>query len=332
MAQELDIFNPEISVVAHGLEGKTIMIYGTNNVGKTAQSVRAKKPFVLACESGLNALNGVRYYRINNWREFKKAIDQFTNKKTIDKAKEMYSTIIIDEVYASSLFCQKFVCDTYGEGCVSLGANPNSKVNLYQVYERLYWEQINKLVGAGYTVIFIGHAQEKDGYVSPKGDKRCLGPILDNCDIVAYVVPNGIDENGKVIKSSAYFAQTNQFFARSRYDYMVTHIDEFTIENLEKAIADGIEAQAKAEGVQTVDYAVQQAQNAPTVLSYEELMDELQVYGGKLVGANKADLVTEIVENTLGVGKKVTECTKKQIESIAIVLDDLKSACEELGL
>lgn len=332
MAQELDIFNPEISVVAHGLEGKTIMIYGTNNVGKTAQSVRAKKPFVLACESGLNALSGVRYYRINNWREFKKAIDQFTNKKTIDKAKEMYSTIIIDEVYASSLFCQKFVCDTYGEGCVSLGANTNSKINLYQIYERLYWEQINKLVGAGYTVIFIGHVQEKDGYVSPKGDKRCLGPILDNCDIVAYVVPNGIDENGKVIKSSAYFAQTNQFFARSRYDYMVTHIDEFTIENLEKAIADGIEAQAKAEGVQTVDYAVQQEQNAPVVLSYEELMDQLQVYGGKLVEAGKSDLVTEIVENILGVGRKVTECTKKQIESIAIVLDDLKSACEELGL
>ena len=29
------IFEPQVSVVAHGLEGKTIMIYGTNNTVKT---------------------------------------------------------------------------------------------------------------------------------------------------------------------------------------------------------------------------------------------------------------------------------------------------------
>ena len=109
MANEIDIFNPQVSVVAHGLEGKTIMIYGTNNTGKTFQSVRANKPYVFACESGLGAQNNVRHNVITNWREFKKAVDQFTNKKTVDKAKELYSTIIIDEVYASSLFCQKSI-------------------------------------------------------------------------------------------------------------------------------------------------------------------------------------------------------------------------------
>lgn len=332
MANEIDIFNPQVSVVAHGLEGKTIMIYGTNNTGKTFQSVRAKKPYVFACESGLGAQNNVRHNVITNWREFKKAVDQFTNKKTVDKAKELYSTIIIDEVYASSLFCQKFVCDTYGNGCISLGANTNTKVNLYQIYERVYWEQINLLVGAGYTVIFIAHEQEKDGYIMPKGDKRCISPIIDNCDIVAYLRPNGVDEKGNVIKSSAYFAQTEQFFARSRYDYMVTWIDEFTIENLEKAIADGIAKQAEVEGVETVSYEEKKAMEETKKLSYEDLMDELQVYGGKLMGAGQEALVTEIVENTLGVGKKVTECTKKQVESIAIILDDLKSACEDLGI
>lgn len=329
----IDIFNPQVSVVAHGLEGKVIMLYGTNNVGKTKQAVRAKNAYLFACESGLNALSGVRHHNISNWRDFKMAVDQFTNKKSIEKAKEMYSTIIIDEVYASSLFCQKYVCDTYGNGCVALGAGDASlKVNLYQVYERLYWEQINKLVGAGYTVIFIAHQQDKDGFITPKGDKRCINPIVDNCDIVTYLHPNGVDENGNVIKSSAYFAQTDQFFARSRYDYMTTYIEEFTIENLEQAIADGIQKQAEAEGVATVDYSVLQEQNAPTKLSYEELMGELQVYGGKLIEVDKADLVTEVVENTLGAGKKVTECTKKQVESMAIILDELKSICDEMGV
>ena len=109
MAVEVDIFNPQTSVIAHGLEGKTIMLYGTNNVGKTFQAVRASKPYVLACESGLGAQNGVKYNNITSWRDFKKAVGQFTGKATVDKAKAMYDTIIIDEVYASSLFCQKFV-------------------------------------------------------------------------------------------------------------------------------------------------------------------------------------------------------------------------------
>ena len=32
MAVNVDIFNPQISVVADGLAGKTVMIYGGNNV------------------------------------------------------------------------------------------------------------------------------------------------------------------------------------------------------------------------------------------------------------------------------------------------------------
>lgn len=332
MAIEVDIFNPQISKVAHGLEGKTILLYGTNNVGKTYQAVRAKKPYVLACESGLGAQNNVSYNRITSWRDFKKVVKQFTDKKTIDKAKEMYSTIIIDEVYASSLFCQKYVCDTYGNGCISLGANENSKVNLYQIYERIYWEQINLLVGAGYTVIFIGHMEEKDGYIRPKGDKRCINPIIDNCDVVAYISPNGVDEKNAVIKSSAYFAQTNAFFARSRYDYMVTSIQEFTIENLEKAIADGIAKQEEVEGVKTVDYTELKAQNESEELSFEGLMAEVTSLGQKLFDADKFDLVGEIVEKELGPGKKVSECTKKQVESVAIIRDELKDLCDELGL
>lgn len=332
MAVEVDIFNPQTSVIAHGLEGKTIMLYGTNNVGKTFQAVRASKPYVLACESGLGAQNGVKYNNITSWRDFKKAVGQFTGKATVDKAKAMYDTIIIDEVYASSLFCQKFVCDTYGNGCISLGSNENSKVNLYQIYERVYWEQINLLVSAGYTVIFIAHAEEKDGFIRPKGDKRCINPIIDNCDVVAFIAPNGVDEKGQVIKSSAYFAQTDKFFARSRYDYMVTSIPEFTIDALEKALADGISAQEKAEGVQSVAFEQLKEQNTAEKLSFDDLMVEVQELGQKLFETDHFDVVTEIVENTLGPGKKVTECTKKQVESVAIIRDDLLEACKNLGI
>ncbi len=42
-----DIFNPQVSVVAKGLDGKMILVYGNNSTGKTKQATRMKKPFYL---------------------------------------------------------------------------------------------------------------------------------------------------------------------------------------------------------------------------------------------------------------------------------------------
>ena len=41
----IDIFNPQVSTVAKGLEGKVILVYGGNNVGKTKQATLMKNPF-----------------------------------------------------------------------------------------------------------------------------------------------------------------------------------------------------------------------------------------------------------------------------------------------
>ena len=327
------IFEPEVSVVAHGLEGKVIMLYGTNNTGKTYNCAKMKNALFFMCENGLGAQAGIKHKMINNWRMFTKYIKELTDPKTVERAKEIYSTIVIDEVYASSLFCQKFVCDTYGGGCISLGANENSKVNLYQIYERIYWEQIQKLVTSGYTVVFVAHADEKDGFIQPKGDKRCIKPIVDNCDVVAYLEPNGVDEDGHVIKSSAYFAQTDKFFARSRYDFMVTKIEEFTADNLEKAISDAITKQEEADGIKSVSYDEQQSMyEEKETMSFEQLQEEIALWGGKLAASDHMETLTDIVEQTLGVGKKVSQCTKKQTEAMSIILEDIKDACAELGV
>ena len=59
MAVSLDIFAPQYSTVAKGLEGKVILVYGGNNLGKTKQATRMKKPFYLPFEAGLNAIPGI---------------------------------------------------------------------------------------------------------------------------------------------------------------------------------------------------------------------------------------------------------------------------------
>lgn len=332
MAASFDIFNPNVTVMAKGLAGKSMLIYGGNSLGKTAQSVRMSKPFVIAAESGLNATSNIPYARITSWAQFIKIVKQFTDKGTVDKAREMYDTIIIDEMYAVSLLCQDFVIATYGNGALTLG-DSEGKVNLYQAYEKQFFKAVNLLLSCDYTVVFIGHAQQdKNGYITPKGDKRCVDPIRDFVDYVIYLESNGVDENNNVINSSAYLAETDRFFARSRFKYTPTYIKEFTAENLEKAIIEGIEKEEQINGIKTVTYAEQKAQNTADTIDYDATMEALQDIGMRFAESNNMDILTEIVENTLGVGKKVTECTKKQIDAMCIILDDLKEKARELNI
>lgn len=325
-----DIFNPQVSVVAKGLEGKRIMIYGSNNLGKTKQATRMKKPFYLPFEKGVNAISGVPFVPINSWADFKKVNKQLTSPATVEKAKELYNTIIFDEVEASAKYCQRYINGLYGVSRIKDG---NDGFGLWKEYETEYWEEINKLTGAGYTIIFIAHKTEnKDGFVMPKGDKRALEPIVDNCDIVVYVKSNGVDENGKVINSSGYLAQTDEFFARSRFDYIDTYIENFTAENLETVVIEAIKRQEEAEGITAVSFNEQKAAFESEKIDFNELMEKVGKAGEKFIEADKADLLVEIVEKHLGKGKKVSECTKGQIEVVSVIYDDLIDTIKELNL
>ena len=61
-------------------------------------------------------------------------------------------------------------------------------------------------------------------------------------------------------------------------------------------------------------------------------MDQLQEIGQKFASSGNMELLTEIVEDTLGAGKKVSECTKKQIDAMVIILGDLIDKAAELGI
>ena len=331
MAVTIDIFNPQKTVIAKGMAGKSALIYGSNSVGKTAQAVRMPKPFVIATESGLNATVNIPYIRVNSWADFTKIVKQLTSKTTVEKARQLYDTIIIDELYAAALLCQDYIQKVIGGGALTLGDTvEGGKVNLYQAYEKEFFKTVNTLLSCDYTVIFIGHAQEKDGKMFPKGDKRSVDPVRDFVDYVIYVESNGVDEDGKVIPSSAYLAETDRFFARSRFDTTPTCLPVWSAEALEEAVNIGIEGLEEKSGVKAVSYQEQKEQNTTKEYNYDETMDALQEVGQRFASAGKMEELTEIVEQTLGKGKKVSECTKGQIQAMVIILDDLKERAEEL--
>lgn len=328
--QEISIFEPQISTVAKGLEGKVILVYGGNNLGKTKQATRMKKPFYLPFEAGLNAIPGIPFCPITKWADFIKINKQLTDKATVEKAREMYSTIIFDEVEAASNYCQDFICQKHQATSIKTG---NDGYGLWKEYETEFWKQINKLVGAGYCCYFIAHAQEKKGFISPKADTRALSPIMNNADICVYVQSNGVDEEGKVIKSSGYLAETSEFFARSRFEYLpTTYLPEFSAEALEDLIIKAVEIQEREEGVKAVTFIEQKNQRTIEEKSYDDLMDELQSLGETMADEGYLEDLQTIVSNHLGEGKKASELKRGQEQLIQVIIGDIKSFIDERGL
>ncbi|MWV44892.1 AAA family ATPase [Paenibacillus sp. HJL G12] len=317
-----DIFNPQVSVVSYGLEGKTITIYGSNNLGKTKQATRMKKPFYLGFEKGIKAIAGVNFLPVNNWADFKKINKQLTSKANLERAKEMYQTIIFDEVEASARYCSRYVCDKFEVETIAEG---RGGYGLWKEYEMEYWEEIDKLLNAGYTVVFIAHEtfDEKRGKIVPKGDKRAIAPVIDNSEIVVYLRSNGIDEKGNVIKSSGYMAETKDFFARSKLDYINPYLQEFTAENLENAVIEAIKKQEEAEGIKAVSYEEQKETLESESLDFDELKKGILKAGQTLYGLNKSEEVNEIIEKNLGKGKKVTDFAKSHVQIMSVVLGEL---------
>ncbi len=335
----LDDFGFQVSVVAKGLEGKAILIYGTNSTGKTLNATKAKKPVYLAAEAGINAIPGVPFARIQKWADFKKRARQLTMPNKLEEMKKEVSTIIVDTVEALSILCQDYICTKFEAETIASG---NKGYGLWKEYENEFWREINLLTSCGYTVIFISHETERkfkdengEEYtkIYPSGDKRSIDPVCDLVDIIGYAGVNGLDENGDEIPSSLFLKQTHQYHARSRFPYMIPYLKEFTMEGLEQAIIDAIEKQEQERQGSTVDYDTFKKTQEPERLSYEDLMEKIRIIAEeKIMGANipdeekqnLANIFTDIVEKYLGLGKKVSEATNKQSEQLELILFDLQ--------
>lgn len=325
----MSIFNPTISVVPEGLEGKVILIYGGNALGKTKQATRMSKPYVLAFEKGLNAIPGIAYRNITKWSDFKKDNKELTG-KDVKKAREYYDTIIFDTVDAAALMNEKYVAGQHGATDIASG---NGGYGLWKNLESEFYEQISLLTGAGFTVVFIGHAErDKDTeQMNPKGDKRSMGIVRDIADIIIYLKSNGTDEEGNVIPSTGYVRETPEYFARSRFDLMPNVIDPFTAENLEKAIKIGIQREKEAGGT-TVSYDEFVEQNTGETLVFSELKERIIKMGQAFHNVGEVDVFTESLADTFNSGNYIhtDDLNDKQVEAMSIFIDEMTDKYKEL--
>lgn len=346
---DFDIFNPKISKVIKGIEGKMILIHSNERkVGKTTVGCDMPKPYYLRFEQGINAIDGIPYADITDWSDFKKVNKQLTrgkegivqeNGKSVKKKpRDIYSTIIFDTVDVAIKWCTDYVCSAQGVSRLNDG---NDGYGLWKEYENEWFKEINKLTNAGFTLYFISHSEEKkmkdlrtnEAYVQmyPKGDKRTIDVILDLVDFIGYVKSNGFDEKGKEVNSSVYFANTKEFIAGTRFSHMPKIIKEFSAKNIQDAIKLAIEMKEKETGNKSITQKELQNLEQKKVYTHSEILEEIKKYMMPLL-ENHTSEVVDINDEYLGSGGTPSQTNKKQLPQLEMILFDLQELVIDKGI
>jgi phage nucleotide-binding protein len=334
----VDIFNPEVSEVVKGLEGKLVLIYGTNSTGKTKNMVKANKPLVCCFENGLNALGGIKNIKIKKWVDWTSFVKQLTGASTINQAKEMYSTIIIDTVDGMANLASDFVCGNFGIDTIGQG---NRGYGVWKEYSAEIEKWLKLLTNSGYTIVFLGHEGERTFQddkgkdytkIYPFGDKRVIDPVCNLCDIIGYAQVQPDNDKGQEVLSKLYLKGSPAFHARSRFVYMAPCIDEWNLDKLEKALAEAIVAEEKESGVKATTLDKAQKKQAEEVRKEEKnkqtITELIEIIGDKLQTMNEKEgnltSYKEILSSELGNSDfKAQEATEQQRDQLGLILTAL---------
>jgi len=330
MAVELDIFNPQISTVSKGLDGKSFLVYGSNRTGKTSVGCQFPKPFYLGFENGISAISGIPFLPINNWSAFLKIVKQLTKPDTIDKVKEQYQTIIFDTLEAAARYCEEYTCAKYGVETVASG---NKGYGIWKEFSLELWKPLNQLTSCGLTTYFIAHDGtrevpdangEKTDKIYPRGEKRLVDPAVDLCDFIIYLQPNGIGDDGKEIPSSAYCKNTKEYHAGSRFTFMPEKLEVFSATNLQDAVEYAVTKEEEFKKIKAVSFTEQKNKNTVVGKSFTDLVAEIKTAVVKLRDKGKMDDYKEVVEKYLGKDASVKDATPSQTQQLELIIDDLK--------
>ena len=132
-----------------------------------------------------------------------------------------------------------------------------------------------------------------------------------------------MNEEGKLVYSSAHLVETPSFFARCRFEYADTYLPEFTADNLIELIRVGIERQIEAENADTWTTKEQkEAYVSAFNLTFDETVSAIREQYMTLQEMDKLETFAEVVEKHLG-DTPVSEAKPSQFESLQAIYEEL---------
>lgn len=194
---------------------------------------------------------------------------------------------------------------------------------------------IRKILQLDYGLVLISHSQdvtqkdEKGNEISqmmPTLDKRGRLVCERTCDIIGLSKPIlGADDK---MVTKLFLRETPRYVAGSRFKYLPDSID-FTYDNLVDAIQNAIDKEAKETGnkyVTATKNNLYTTESADSDQDFKEMMDEFSSLVGTLMTKDPANRIkiANIVNEYLGNGKKVGECTEANSAQLNLILQELQ--------
>jgi hypothetical protein len=135
-----------------------ILLFGERKIGKTSMLARADRTLFLMFEPGDKALSLHRLPAppqgaFERWSEFKKAVSLLAK----DRGKH-FDLVVIDVVDLAFKLCEKYVCKKLDVEHVSEASWGKGWGTLRDEFAG----EVNRLLAAGYGVVFISHATERE--------------------------------------------------------------------------------------------------------------------------------------------------------------------------
>ena len=343
-----NILNLKPNKVSTNLTSYTSMVYGNAKAGKStlAYNLFKEEGLFLGFEDGTRALAGAYAIPVTSWDDLtrdRKVENPETNEMvkvpSINKqlkdvnVKAKFKVLIIDTVDIMHKYALKHVC--LKEGVQSLGDIPHGKG--YQLVDDLIFDMIKTWENLGYKLFFISHAKEKSEKLPTGGEIQKYIPSVERrtLNIVSKFVDNilfgylSINAEGQEVRT-LYTRETLSYSAGSRFATLPSEIP-FDAKIFKEVWKEAVEKESRLnpDGFTSAKKDIVKERK----VDFNKTMDEIKNLVINVFNKNgRMDLVTDISEKNLGIGKKVTECTEKQADILEIILEEMKSTIEQFKL
>lgn len=324
----IDLLSIKPHQISRDLSGYITYIYGAPKVGKTTLGSEMPKPLLLAFERGYNALGGIMAQDITSWAEVKQVVRELKK----PEVKERFSTIIIDTVDVAANYCEKYVCNQ--NSVDAIGAIPYGQG--WTLLKKEFEDVFRTITQLGYAVYFIAHYKEgsfkkQDGFeystIRPSVTDTYNKIIENMADIYGYMYV--LNENGETSRRIKLRSEDDSVRCGSRFKYIASEIGA-DYKDLVKALNDAIDKEAQVKGSEFVTDEKNTFEKVE--LNYDDLMNRFNVIIDNLIKTvPEADFQTEwqpriiqITDRYLGKGKKVSQCTRDQVEMLNLIVSELE--------
>lgn len=265
---------------------------------------------------------------MNSWNDFKKTLRELND----PAVKERFQTVVLDTADIMYGYCEDYICSQMSDMDHQYDSIPDIPYGKgYKTAQAEFDEGIRRILQMDYGLVLISHSVDKTfkdengveySQIIPTLDTRARLVCERTCDIIGYSRPVTKDDGTSCTK--LFLRGTNRYVAGSRFHYTPDYID-FTYENLVQAIADAVDKEAQQTNLVT-DKRDNEIHAEPTY-DFPAMMAEVQALIGKLMATGSmvnAQKITKIVDEHLGAGKKVSDCTPTQAPQVDMILFDLR--------